>query len=54
MNLLDKMKDSDVPGLKRLCKEYFWLWLITNESIYLVSYRTHFNLLNKYLERKCL
>lgn len=54
MSTLDRMKDSDIPNLRKRCKEYFWLWLTTNESIYLVSYRTHFNLLNKYLEGKCL
>jgi len=52
MNLLDRIKDSDVPGLKRLCKEIFWLWLTTNDSTYLVSFRSYFNLLNQYLQKR--
>ncbi len=51
MSLIDRIKEEDVPKLKNRCKEYLWLWLTTHESIFLVSYRTHFNLLEKYLSK---
>ena len=51
-DLMDRMKDDDVPKLRTRCKEFFWLWLTTHESIWLASYKTYFNLLNKYLQRK--
>ncbi|MBO7731883.1 MAG: hypothetical protein J6S67_05005 [Methanobrevibacter sp.] len=48
--LYKRMTPQDAERLKRRCKEYFYYWLKFGEPYYLVSYKTHYNLLNKYLE----
>ena len=48
--LYKRMTPQDAERLKRRCKQYFYYWLKLGEPWLLYSYRSHCNLLNKYLE----
>jgi len=50
--MIDRMTNEDAERLKIRCKEYFWFWLTTMDSYWLVTYKTHFNLLNKFLDKQ--